>query len=88
MCWSVYMVKCCDGSVYTGIAKDVIKRVAAHNSGRGAKYTRTRRPVKLFWHTAPMTLSEALKLEHKLKRLSHAEKIKLTYEQSCPRSGY
>ena len=47
--WSVYIVKCCDGSLYTGVSNDVPNRVLRHNSGRGARYTRSRLPVKLVW---------------------------------------
>ncbi|WP_177419243.1 GIY-YIG nuclease family protein [endosymbiont of Lamellibrachia barhami] len=47
--WHVYILKCCDGSLYTGIAKDVAARVKKHNSGQGAKYTRSRLPVDLLY---------------------------------------
>ncbi|MDD5628855.1 MAG: GIY-YIG nuclease family protein [Elusimicrobia bacterium] len=66
-CWSVYVVRCADGSLYTGTAKEVTERVAKHNSGRGAAYTRTRRPVRLLYHEDGLTRSEALVREAGIK---------------------
>ena len=71
------MVSCLDGSLYTGIAKDVCARVEKHNSGRGAAYTRARRPVELAYSKKGFTLSQALKREAAIKRLARAEKRKL-----------
>jgi predicted GIY-YIG superfamily endonuclease len=71
------MLKCNDGSLYTGIAKDLLKRVDVHNSGKGAKYTRARLPVEIVYSCAPYTKSAALKLERKIKKLSRNQKIKL-----------
>ncbi len=73
----VYMVMCADGSLYTGWTTDTEKRVAVHNSEKGAKYTRGKRPVKLVYSERFDTKSEALKREWAIKRLSHDEKIKL-----------
>jgi len=67
--WSVYMVRCSDGSLYTGAAKGVDQRVAKHNSGRGAAYTRTRRPVRLVYREDRLTRSEALVREAGIKSL-------------------
>lgn len=73
--WYVYIVECSDGTLYTGIAKDVVSRVAAHDSGTGAKYTRGRGPVTLLDYVGPMTWSDALKLEYRVKRARGAKKL-------------
>jgi putative endonuclease len=75
--WSVYMVRCGDGSLYTGIAIDVEKRIALHNAGRGAKYTRSRLPVVLVWRAEMKHATDARKAEFDLKRLSKKEKEKM-----------
>lgn len=75
--WFVYMVRCGDGSLYTGITVDVEKRVALHNDGKGAKYTRARIPVKLVWSAEMQTATDARKAEVDLKRLSKKEKEEL-----------
>ncbi len=72
--WSVYMLRCSDGGLYTGIAIDVEKRVAIHNAGKGAKYTRARLPVKLVWSAQMKTATDARKAEVDIKRLSKKEK--------------
>ncbi len=72
--WSVYMVRCVDGSLYTGIAKDVPTRVAKHNKGQGAAYTRSHRPVKLFYQEDRFTRSNALIREAQIKRLPRPKK--------------
>lgn len=73
--WSVYLVRCADASLYTGIAKDVAARVTAHNSGKGAAYTRSRRPVRLVYRKNGMTRSAALIEEARIKSLERAEKL-------------
>ncbi len=73
-CWSVYIVRCGDDSLYTGIAKDVAARVAKHNAGRGAAYTRTRRPVALVFKEDGFTRSQALVREAKIKSLPRERK--------------
>ena len=75
--WSVYIVRCGDESLYTGIAKDVEARVACHNRGTGAAYTRSRRPVRLGYRRDGMTRSEALVMEARIKSLPRAEKERL-----------
>lgn len=70
----VYLVRCADGSLYTGYALDPERRVQAHNSGKGAKYTRSRRPVTLVYTEQYETATEAHSREWHLKRLTHAEK--------------
>jgi putative endonuclease len=74
--WFVYIVRCSDGSLYTGISNDWHARLEAHNTGRGAKYTRSRRPVVLAKLERVGSKSEALKREYQLKSLSKAEKEK------------
>lgn len=73
--WYIYVVECCDGSLYCGISKDVTARVQKHNSGSGAKYTRSRRPVKLIASAAVSEKkSPALKAEHRFKKLHKSKK--------------
>ena len=64
-----YIVRCADGTLYTGYARDVEKRAAAHNAGRGARYTAGRRPVSLVYWEAFESVGEALRRERQLKRL-------------------
>lgn len=71
---AVYIVRCADGTFYTGYAMDVEQRCAAHNEGRGARYTAGRRPVTVVYSEPCESVSEALKREHALKRLKRAEK--------------
>lgn len=77
----IYIVKCKDGSLYTGYAKDITKRIAKHNSGQGAKYTKIRRPVELVYQEVYDTKSEALKREHEIKTFSRQEKLQLISEE-------
>ncbi len=69
-----YIVECADGTLYSGWTNDLEKRVAAHNAGQGAKYTRSRRPVTLRYYEEFEDKSEALRREAALKKLSRAEK--------------
>ena len=73
----VYILRCYDGSLYTGWTTDLKQRVKAHNEGKGAKYTRSRRPVELVYHEEFETKSEALKREAAIKRMSREEKLTL-----------
>ena len=75
--WFVYMVRCADGSLYTGIAKDVIRRCQQHNAGTASRYTRRRLPVKLVYQEAFTSRSLALKREAAIKALSRREKLAL-----------
>jgi putative endonuclease len=70
----VYIVRCADRTFYIGIAKDVKARLAVHNSGKGAKYTRPRLPVRLAWQEGPMSLTRALQREYQLKQLTRPQK--------------
>lgn len=72
--WFVYIARCTDGSLYTGIALDVALRIAAHNSGRGARYTRGRGPLALCAHRRCQSKGDALRLELAVKRLARPEK--------------
>jgi putative endonuclease len=73
----VYIAQCGDGSLYTGWTTDLEKRMAAHNAGRGAKYTRSKRPVTLLYHEEMPSINEALRREIAIKRLSHENKRRL-----------
>ena len=73
--WVVYLLRCSDNSLYCGISNNVTMRVDAHNAGKGAKYTRSRRPVELVTTSPAMTRGEALKLEYRIRRLPADKKI-------------
>lgn len=73
----VYILRCSDGSLYTGITNDLDRRLKAHNSGRGAKYTRTRTPVELVYREAVPDKPSALRRELQIKSLTHLQKLKL-----------
>jgi putative endonuclease len=73
----VYVLECADGSFYTGYTTDVPRRVAEHDAGRGAKYTRGRTPVRLVHREAYATRSGAMRREHDLKALSRGAKARL-----------
>lgn len=69
-----YIVKCSDGSLYTGWTTDIEKRIEAHNSGRGAKYTKSRRPVTLVYYEEFATKEEAMKREYAIKQMKREKK--------------
>jgi putative endonuclease len=75
--WYCYIVECSDGTLYTGITTNLEMRIKAHNSGNGAKYTRTRAPVLLKWSYEFSNRSEATKEECRIKRLSKIKKIEI-----------
>jgi putative endonuclease len=75
--WTVYIVRCADQTLYTGVARDLAARIAQHNAGRGAKYTRGRRPVQLVYREAAESRAAALRREIAIKRLQTAAKRKL-----------
>ena len=79
--WYLYILRCGDGTLYTGITTDVEKRLAAHRAGKGAKYTRARLPVELVYHETFETKEEALRREHAIKRMSREQKMKLIEKQ-------
>jgi putative endonuclease len=76
--FSLYIVRCADGALYTGIATDVEKRLAEHASGvRGAKFLRGRGPLKVVFTEAVGDRASALRLEHRVKRLTRAQKLEI-----------
>lgn len=77
-----YILRCSDQTLYTGWTTDIEKRVKKHNSGKGAKYTSGRRPVKLEYLEEFKTKQEAMKREYAIKQLSRDEKFKLINESS------
>ena len=70
-----YMVKCSDGTLYTGWTNDLKKRIKAHNEGKGAKYTKSRRPVVLVYYETFSSKEEAMRREYALKRLTRVQKL-------------
>ena len=78
MSWFLYVVQCSDGSLYTGVTTDIERRLREHNgSKRGAKYTRSRRPVKLVYSRLCHDKREAMREEYQFKSLSRKQKLKL-----------
>ena len=75
--WKLYILRCGDGSLYTGITTDVEKRLETHRSGKGAKYTRGRGPLELVYREECGTHSDALKRELEIKALTRPEKERL-----------
>ena len=82
MAYTVYILRCADDTLYTGIARDAEKRLAAHNAGRGAKYTRSRAPVTVVFRERCGEKSAALRREAAIKKLTRAEKLALIAAQS------
>ncbi|MDO4479004.1 MAG: GIY-YIG nuclease family protein [Lachnospiraceae bacterium] len=79
----MYMVRCADDTLYTGWTNDMKKRIAAHNSGKGARYTKTRRPVTPVYYEIWATKQAAMKREAAVKKLSRSAKLALF----CPATG-
>ena len=77
MAWFVYMLRCRDGSLYTGYTDDIERRFAVHQSGKGAKYTRSRLPVELVYQESLPDKSAALKREAAIKKLSRQQKLQM-----------
>jgi len=82
----VYIVECSDGTYYTGYTPSLARRIRLHNSGRGAKYTRDRRPVKLVWHKSYKYFRSAFLEEMRIKMLKRAQKKKLIHSKARKRS--
>jgi putative endonuclease len=76
----VYIIKCGDGTYYTGYTIHLINRYIAHAAGKGAKYTKGRGPLDLMYYEMYDTKSEAMKREYRIKQLTHKQKTKLIYE--------
>ena len=75
--WIVYILQCSDGTLYTGITHNLSRRLTAHNSGKGAKYTRCRRPVSIAYTEPCADKSHALRREFQIKQLNRSEKLAL-----------
>ncbi|CAN5447354.1 GIY-YIG nuclease family protein [soil metagenome] len=78
--WHVYMLRCRDGSIYTGVTTNLTRRLRAHNTGLGARYTRARLPATLVYSEPCLARGEALRRERQLKRLSRVVKLRLLGE--------
>ncbi|MBP3851653.1 MAG: GIY-YIG nuclease family protein [Erysipelotrichaceae bacterium] len=78
----VYMIECSDGSYYTGYTNNLKKRLAAHNAGKGAKYTKSRRPVRLIYQENFDNKKDALKREYAIKQLARSEKETLINDKA------
>lgn len=72
-----YIVECADHTLYTGYTNNLDNRIATHNAGKGAKYTRARLPVRLVYYEEYETKSEAMRREYQIKQMSRAEKLRL-----------
>ena len=79
--WYVYILRCCDDTLYTGSTDDVTRRVLVHNSGKGAKYTRCRTPVEVVYSEECESYSAALKREYAIKQLTRSQKLQLILEK-------
>ena len=79
--WQVYILRCGDGSLYTGISNDLSKRIQAHNEKRGARYTRARLPVTLVFQEEADSRSLASQREIAIKKLTRAQKLALIANQ-------
>ena len=77
MDWYVYILRCGDGTLYTGMTDNMERRLAAHRAGKGAKYTRGRGPLELVYQERQPDKAAALRREYALKRLSRADKLRL-----------
>jgi len=80
--WTVYIAECKDGSFYTGISKNVAARLDVHNSGKGAKYTRSRRPIILKRTFGPFEHGQALRIEAKIKKLRKPDKLSFNLDET------
>ncbi|MDA7581794.1 GIY-YIG nuclease family protein [Luminiphilus sp.] len=85
--WFVYLVECADGTFYTGVTTDLVRRIRQHNGEivGGANYTRARRPVALAWSKACESRSFAQQEEYRVRRVPHREKIRMamTHDERC-----
>ncbi|PIU41187.1 MAG: endonuclease [Candidatus Omnitrophica bacterium CG07_land_8_20_14_0_80_42_15] len=75
--WYVYIIKCADTTLYTGVTKDVSRRIKEHNSKKGGSYTRTRTPIRLLYQEPQPHYSSALKREAQIKRWTKSKKVAL-----------
>lgn len=84
MPWHVYLVTCSDDTLYCGVTNDITRRLAAHNAGKGAKYTARRRPVRLVWSEPATDKGAALRREYAVKRLPRSGKLALVRTSALP----
>ncbi len=84
----VYLLRCADGSLYTGWTTDPKRREQAHNAGRGAKYTRSRRPVELVYTEQLPSKQDALRREAQIKQLTHRQKLALAEAEALQKGGH
>jgi putative endonuclease len=77
--WFVYLARCADDTLYCGITNDVVARLAAHNAGKGARYTRTRTPIEILVVRRCANKGRALRLEYRVKQLSRTQKQRLVH---------
>ncbi len=80
----VYVVRCANSSLYTGYTKDIEARIAAHNEGKGGRYTRAHRPVELIAAWSFATKREALQVEYRIKQLPRPKKLELVQQTEIP----
>ena len=80
-----YILSCADGTLYTGWTNDLDRRIAAHNAGKGGKYTRARLPVTLVYHEKFETKEEAMSREYAIKQMTRSQKIKLIEQKKSER---
>ena len=85
--WYIYILQCADNTLYTGVATDVSARLATHNAGKGAKYTRGRLPVALQYQECAESRSAALKREHTIKKMRASDKRQLIATQAQNKSA-
>lgn len=79
--WFVYILECSDKTYYTGITKNISNRIQQHNAGKGAKYTRSRIPVRLVWYSECLDKSMALQTEHAIKSMKRLSKERMVMDQ-------
>ncbi|MFN0135433.1 MAG: GIY-YIG nuclease family protein [Phycisphaerae bacterium] len=84
--WHVYIVRCADGTLYTGIAIDVEQRCETHNRGRGARYTRSRLPVRVVYVESSASRGDALRREYAIKALPRRDKQRLVRGRATKRT--
>lgn len=81
--WYVYILRCSDETLYTGITNDPLRRLAQHNAGTASKCTRSRRPVEMVYREAVNGKSEALRREYAIKQLTRQQKLALIAQGAC-----
>lgn len=85
--WFVYILRCKDDTLYTGSTDDVQRRLAVHNSGKGAKYTRARLPVEMVYAEECESYSAALKREYAIKQLTRGQKLEMIQQYKAAAEG-